>query len=183
MSPRRWRSPGQAAVAVAVAVALAVCSAPIGAQPTEPVSDADLMRMLRHDFRGRGAAGLDRLEQDPVQQLCTDTRDRPAAAEAARMLEEQRALVRWPPDGSLLGDWRAGEKIAQDGRGMTWADRPGVPGGGNCYGCHRISPQEIAYGTIGPSLLRFGRERGRSPEVQRYVYGHIYNAKAYNLCS
>jgi sulfur-oxidizing protein SoxX len=25
--------------------------------------------------------------------------------------------------------------------------------------------------------------RGNGPEMQRYVYGKIYNAKAYNLCS
>jgi len=27
------------------------------------------------------------------------------------------------------------------------------------------------------------RKRGNGPDVQRYVYGKIYNAKAYNLCS
>jgi sulfur-oxidizing protein SoxX len=167
----------------AVAGMLAAWGAPACAQAADPVPEADFARMLRHDFRARGGAGLDRLEQDPLQKTCSDTRDRPPAAEAGRMMEEQRALIRWPADGRLLGDWHGGEKVAQDGRGMTWADRPGVPGGGNCYGCHRISPQEVAHGTVGPSLLHYGREHGSSPEVQQYVYGHIYNAKAYNPCS
>ncbi|MGH8690091.1 MAG: sulfur oxidation c-type cytochrome SoxX, partial [Burkholderiales bacterium] len=56
-------------------------------------------------------------------------------------------------------------------------------GGGSCYNCHQLSPQEASYGTLGPSLLRFGWMRGNGPEMQRYVYGKIYNAKAYNLCS
>ena len=83
---------------------------------------------------------------------------------------------------NLIGDWKAGEKIAQSGRGMTWSDKPGAAGG-SCYNCHQISPKEEAFGTIGPSLAGFARTRGNGPEVQRYVYGKIYNAKAYNVCS
>jgi sulfur-oxidizing protein SoxX len=41
----------------------------------------------------------------------------------------------------------------------------------------------MSYGTVGPSLLGFGKTRGNTPEMQRYVYGKIYNAKAYNACS
>ena len=87
------------------------------------------------------------------------------------------------PDGSLIGDWKRGERIAQSGRGLQWTDKPGAPGGGSCYNCHQLSPQESSHGTLGPSLLRFGATRGSGPEMQRYVYGKIYNAKAYNLCS
>jgi sulfur-oxidizing protein SoxX len=64
-----------------------------------------------------------------------------------------------------------------------WSDKPGVAAGGSCYNCHQLSPQETSYGTIGPSLLGFGKKRGNGPEVQRYVYGKIYNAKAFNACS
>ena len=32
-------------------------------------------------------------------------------------------------------------------------------------------------------LYVFGKARGNGAEIQRYVYGKIYNAKAYNLCS
>jgi len=57
------------------------------------------------------------------------------------------------------------------------------PADGSCYNCHRLSPSELSYGTIGPSLTGFGKQRGTGEEVQRYVYGKIYNAKAYNACS
>ena len=82
-----------------------------------------------------------------------------------------------------MGDWKAGEKLAQSGRGMTWSDKPEDPAGGNCYNCHQLSAKEIAYGTIGPSLLHFGKTRGNTEEIQRYAYGRIYNAKAYNACA
>jgi sulfur-oxidizing protein SoxX len=169
--------------AAALALALAGACAPVALRAADPQLEARFRQLLEHDFRARGSAGLDRLEQDPVQKLCTATRDRPQPAEEQAMRTQQMALIRWPLDGHFLGDWRAGEKLAQDGRGMTWSDRPGGPVGGSCYGCHQISPQEIAFGTIGPSLLHLGRDRGASPEMQRYVYGHIYNAKAYNACS
>jgi len=153
------------------------------ADAADSALDARFRQMLLDDFRARGVAGMDRLDQDDVQKLCTDTRDRPRGAAVQALLKHQQELIRWPEDGRFLGDWRAGEKLAQEGRGMTWADRPGGPTGGSCYGCHRISPAEISFGTIGPSLLHLGRDRGSSPQMQRYVYGHIYNAKAYNLCS
>ena len=52
-----------------------------------------------------------------------------------------------------------------------------------CIEGHQVGPQESSYGTLGPSLLGFGKTRGSGPDMQRYVYGKIYNAKAYNLCS
>ncbi len=36
---------------------------------------------------------------------------------AARIEKEQLASIKYPADGKLLGDWKAGEKIAQSGRG------------------------------------------------------------------
>ena len=93
------------------------------------------------------------------------------------------ASVKYPADGKLMGDWKEGEKLAQSGRGFTWTDEPGLPVGGNCYNCHQIRPKETSYGTIGPSLYQFGKLRGNTADMQKYVYSKIYNAKAYNLCS
>jgi L-cysteine S-thiosulfotransferase len=163
--------------------ALAGAAAAPSASAADAAPEPAFQQMLQRDFRAKGVAGLDRLAQDDVQRLCAATRDRPEPSERQRGLREQSALIRWPADGRLLGDWRAGEKLAQDGRGMTWTDRAGGPVGGSCYACHQLSSTEIAYGTIGPSLLGLGRQRGASLEMQKYVYGHIYNAKAYNLCS
>jgi sulfur-oxidizing protein SoxX len=82
-----------------------------------------------------------------------------------------------------MGDWKSGERVAQSGVGKQFSDNPSAPSGGNCYACHQLSPQEMSYGTIGPSLRNFGKTRGNGPDVQRYVYSKIYNAKAYSICS
>jgi sulfur-oxidizing protein SoxX len=82
-----------------------------------------------------------------------------------------------------MGDWKRAHAVAQSGRGMTWSDKPSTNNGGGCYNCHELSAKEISFGTLGPSLKGFGRTRGNTPEMQKYVYGKLYNSKAYNLCS
>ena len=54
---------------------------------------------------------------------------------------------------------------------------------GGCLNCHEIDKKTTSFGTIGTSLAHFGKIRGYGPEIQKYVYGKIYNAKAFNLCS
>ena len=147
-----------------------------------PVAAQDVQKVLQRDFQARGQATMDRVVQDGVQRICTESNDRPPA-ELAKQLEADQMKTIAFPSGSLVGDWKNGERIAQSGRGLQWTDPAGAPGGGSCYNCHQLAPQESSHGTLGPSLLRFAATRGSGPEMQRYVYGKIYNAKAYNLCS
>jgi sulfur-oxidizing protein SoxX len=151
-----------------------------------PMRDPNVVRpealaMMQRDFKPQGIAGMDRLKEDGVQAACNTHRDNPPAEVAEKLQKEQFAAIKWPADGKLLGDWKAGEKIAQNGRGMAWNDKGGV--GGSCYNCHQIGPATTSFGTVGPSLHQFGKKRGYGAEIQRYAYGKIYNAKAYNLCS
>ena len=142
----------------------------------------DVTRVLQRDFHPRGQATMDRVVQDGLQRICTETHDKPPA-QVAKTLEADQLKTIVYPQGSLMGDWQRAEKMAQDGRGAMWSDKPGAPAGGSCYNCHQLSPRESSFGTIGPSLYRFGALRGNGPEIQKYVYGKIYNAKAYNACS
>ena len=144
---------------------------------------AEAAAMLKRDFKTKGIATADRLHEDGVQAICNRTSDHPPKAVAERLEKDQLDGVRYPVDGKLMGDWKAGEKLAQSGRGMTWSDSAGVPGGGNCYNCHQIGPQETSFGTIGTSLYQYGKLRGNTPEIQKYTYAKIWNAKAFNLCS
>ena len=138
--------------------------------------------VLKRDFKARGQATMDRVAQDGLQRVCTESGDKPPAALAKALEADQLKTIVYP-QGSLMGDWKRAEKMAQDGRGAMWSDKPGAPAGGSCYNCHQLSPNEASYGTLGPSLLGFGKKRGNGPDMQRYVYGKIYNAKAYNACS
>ena len=152
------------------------------------MSEADIAKhaveVLRASFKERGQAKLDRLNQDSPQAQCSKDDGKPLAAEAAAALEKaQFGLIKYPADGKLLGDWREGEKIAQTGVGKQFSDNPATPAGGNCYACHQIAPAEISYGTIGPSLLGFGKLRGNSEAIQKYTYGKVYNPQAYTACS
>ena len=147
-----------------------------------PLQAEDVAQTLKRDFQARGQATMDRLDQDALQRVCTKFADQPPA-ELARLLEADQMKTIAFPAGSLIGDWKRGEGIAQSGRGASWSDPRGAAGGGSCYNCHQLSPQEASYGTIGPSLLGFGKARGTGAEMQKYAYGKIYNAKAYNLCS
>ena len=144
---------------------------------------AEAIAMMKRDFKAKGIATADRLHEDGVQAVCNRSGDHPPKEIAARLEKDQLEAIRYPADGKLMGDWKAGEKIAQSGRGMTWSDKTDIPGGGNCYNCHQISPTEMSFGTIGPSLYQFGKTRGSGPDMQKYVYGKIYNAKAFSLCS
>ena len=144
---------------------------------------AEAIAMMKRDFKAKGIAGTDRLHEDGVQAICNRSADNPPKELAARLEKDQLEIIQYPADGRLMGDWKAGEKLAQSGRGMTWSDKAGVPGGGNCYNCHKIAPAETSFGTLGPSLYQFGKTRGSGPDMQKYVYGKIWNAKAFNLCS
>jgi L-cysteine S-thiosulfotransferase len=169
----------------AVAASLAACTTTGDVGETKRISAADLDKItavLKRDFRDRGQAKVSRVELDEVQRLCNLHADNPPAEVAKRIEEVQFATVKFP-SGSLIGDWKRAERVAQNGRGSMWSDKPGEPAGGSCYNCHQLSPQETSFGTLGPSLLGFGKKRGNGPDMQRYVYGKIYNSKAYNACS
>ena len=161
-----------------LALLLVVAAVPAAAEPTPK----DVEAVMQRDFHPRGQATMERVVQDRLQRVCTETHNQPSA-EVTKTLEAEQLKTIAYPQGSLIGNWQRGEAIAQSGRGLTWNDKPGDPAGGSCYNCHELSPQELSHGTIGPSLRGFGKTRGASPEMQRYVYGKIYNAKAYNVCS
>jgi len=161
-----------------LALAALMLALPAAAEPTP----AEVQKVLQRDLHPRGQAGMDRLNQDAVQRACTESRDQPPAEVSKSLQAEQMKSIAFP-EGSLIGDWKKGEAIAQSGRGMTWNDKADEPSGGSCYNCHELSPREISHGTIGPSLKGFGKTRGNGTDIQRYVYGKIYNAKAFNLCT
>ena len=133
-------------------------------------------------FAGGDPAVLARVAlQDEVQRLCSQHRNAPTGDVAQGILSAQRAAIRYP--ASLIGDWREGKRIAEDFTGLRYSDKPGQPNGGNCYACHQVAPQELAYGNVGPSLLGYGKARGSDVAVQRLVYERIYNPQAFVACS
>lgn len=144
---------------------------------------AQAINIMKQDFHAKGIAGMDRLNEDALQLVCNRSGNNPPKGVAERLQQDQLEAIKYPADGKFLGDWKAGEKTAQGGRGMTWSDKADQANGGSCYNCHQIGPATTSFGTIGNSLLHFGKIRGYGADMQKYVYGKIYNAKAFNLCS
>jgi sulfur-oxidizing protein SoxX len=145
---------------------------------------AHAIALMKSGFKANGQATMDRLDQDPIQQLCDGGADDDVRAARRAALEKQELdAVRFPADGKMLGSYAAGEKVAQNGLGFQWSDKAGSAAGGNCYACHQLSKQEISFGNLGPSLYQYGKLRGSDDAVMRYTWTRIYNAKAYNACS
>jgi sulfur-oxidizing protein SoxX len=152
--------------------------------PSDPEVSARAAAMMKSSFKARGQAKLDRLDQDETQRLCSEYANRPLPPSVAEKIQQANlATIRYPADGKLIGDWKSGEKIAQSGQGFQFSDDPKNPAGANCYACHQLTPQELSYGTIGPSLYRFGKTRGFTDETRRYAWGKVYNAQAFAACS
>ena len=150
----------------------------------EPDRSAQALAVMKSSFREMGQAKLDRLDQDEVQRTCSQyTVEKPVPKDVAEKIERaQLALIKYP-QGSLMGDWKLGERIAQTGVGMQYSDDPKAPAGGNCYACHQLAKAELAYGTIGPPLYNFGKLRGFTPDMRKYAYGKVYNSEAFSACS
>lgn len=168
-------------VALAALVVGAGCASMAGSRT---VSDAEVKQELMTSFRAKGIAGLDRLEQSELQRVCSEYATRPLPADLrARLEADAKKTVRFPADGQFLGDWKAGEKVAQSGRGLQYTDTEKTVAGGNCYACHQLSKEEIAYGTIGPSLHHYGKLRGNSKEILEYTWTRLWNGHAFSACN
>ena len=159
--------------------------------PTSQAVDEATAQVLKNSFREQGIARLDRLKLDASNQACSDAAGKPLDEKLAKAIEEANLqTVKFPSDGKFIGNWSEGEKIAQNGRGLTWSDKPGEANGGSCYNCHQISKAELSFGSIGPSLYNYGKLRGvsdpaaaASKPIVEYTWGKLWNAKAYNACS
>ncbi len=172
-------------IAIAGATMLAAC-----ASVDKPV---DFLATLKASFSERGPAKLDRLDQNEVQRVCSQADLTGKAVDEKTRERIQTALyqgIPYPADGKYTGDWKQGEKIAQDGTGLQFSDKIGAPSGANCYACHQIAPQEISYGNLGPSLYKYGSIRGvkdpnskDSEAIVKYTWTRIWNTHSVNLCS
>ncbi|MCM0608147.1 MAG: sulfur oxidation c-type cytochrome SoxX [Ideonella sp. WA131b] len=179
--------------AVPAALLLAACAS--GPAPTALPSaaelDAEANRLIVAAFRDQGIAKAERIRQDLGQSACSSDKE-PAEPVANEVMAQAKSTVKWPTGGLYLGDWREGERIAQNGRGLTWTDSSTATSanGGSCYNCHQISKEEVSFGTIGPSLVNYGKNRGvrdvlapTSQSIIEYTWMKIWNSKTYNACS
>jgi sulfur-oxidizing protein SoxX len=124
-----------------------------------------------------------RIKPDESLAVCNTTRNNPSSAQSEAMLKRESARVSYPADGKFLGDWKKGYQVANNGRGGQFSDAPNTVSGGNCFACHQLDPKEVSYGTLGPSLAAYGKDRKYDPETIKDAYTKIYNSMAVVPCS
>ncbi len=170
------------AVAVAAGILYGCASAPSASE--EAALTARTIAIMKASFKPKGQAGLDRLDQDETQRLCSQYAEGKLPDSIVKKIEQENlAAVKYPADGKLVGNWKEGEKVAELGRGKQFSDDPNKPDGANCYACHQLSPKQEAYGTIGPSLNGFARKRGYTEKTRRYAWAKVYDAEAFSACT
>lgn len=121
--------------------------------------------------------------QDETQKTCSATANQPSEAEAKAIVARELAAVKLPADGKFTGDWKKGQQVAQRGSGGQFSDQPDTYRGGNCYACHQLSKAELSYGTLGPSLLEYGKIKEFKADEAKAAFVKIYNAQAVFACS
>jgi sulfur-oxidizing protein SoxX len=176
---------------IASTMLTALLAAGCATLPSSQELDQQAQAAIKASFRDEGIAKVDRINQDLGQAACSSDKAPPEGV-AKQIEAEALATIQPPEGGRYIGSWREGEKLAQNGRGMTWTDASAEPkaNGGNCYNCHQIDQAEISFGTIGPSLWNYGKLRGvkdpadpASAAVVQYTWGKLWNSKAYAACS
>lgn len=124
-----------------------------------------------------------RMEQDETARECTTHRNNPPRKVADAIIAREKTSIVYPADDKFMGDWKAGEKGALSGYGFRMGDDPKRAVGGNCYACHQMTKAEISYGTLGPSLLGYGKAKGNTPQTQKEVYEKIADPQSVLACS
>ena len=132
-------------------------------------------------------AHMKRLEQDRSQQICSKIGDaKLTQTEAAEVAKLARASIKYPASGKLVGDWKAGDRLAHDGAGdriRNGKTEKRKENGALCQNCHALAPGEINVGNVGPPLTGYGKQRGNSDAIAKLTYERIYNAWSVLPCS
>jgi L-cysteine S-thiosulfotransferase len=180
------RRSGAVTAGVAGAIALASALALIGPASAQDrtKTEAAVEAAIKGSWTKAAPDWQARLVQDETQRLCSLYRNAPPNEVASAIIEREKATIKYPPDGKLMGDWKKGEKLAQSGYGMRFTDYPPrQENGGNCYACHQLDKKELSFGTLGPSLLEYGKARKYAEADVKAVYERIYNPQAAIACA
>jgi L-cysteine S-thiosulfotransferase len=156
---------------------------PASAQQVPKVSPELVEQYVKNTWKAPATGWQARVDQDETQRACTVSRNEATPADGDKIIAREKATVVFPADGKVLGDWKAGERVAQAGTGGQFTDKDDTPRGGNCYACHQMAPKELSFGTLGPSLLEYGKIRKYKDDEAKAAYAKIFNAQSVQPCS
>jgi sulfur-oxidizing protein SoxX len=154
-----------AAVITAAGAVVALGAACLAAPPAQAQDRASAIEAaIKGSWTRTTPEWRERLVQDETQKLCSQYRNAPPNDVANAILTR--------------------EKVAQSGYGWRFTDYPPrQENGGNCYACHQLDKKELSFGTLGPSLLGYGKARKHAEADVKAVYERIYNPHAAIPCA
>jgi sulfur-oxidizing protein SoxX len=151
-------------------------------KPAKPAPDV-VEAYVKSTFGKAPPEWQQRIAPDDSLAACNAHRNDVPSKVADEITKRELARVVYPADGKFLGNWKDGYKVANNGRGGQFSDKPGTVAGGNCFACHQLDPKELSYGTLGPSLAAYGKERKYDAASIKDAYTKIYNSQAVVPCS
>jgi len=167
----------------AVVAVLVLAATYLLLEPAEGDAAAWVDKAIKASWTRAGPEWQARLVQDETQKVCSQYRNAPPKAVADAIVAREKAAIQYPP-GKFMGDWKKGEKLAQSGYGGRFTDYPPrAENGGNCYACHQLDKKELSFGTLGPSLLEYGKIRRYAEAEIKAAYERIYNSQAVIPCA
>ena len=152
----------------------------------EGVSEAKMKEVVAAAFPNLSPDLQKLVDQDETQATCSKYRNLPPEDVADKLQKREQENIVYPADGVLMGDWKVAMKEANNGFGWRMRDDPvkrKMVVGGNCYACHQLTKEEVAYGNLGPSLLGYGKDRKLDKETIKATYDKIYSAQSVLPCS
>jgi len=142
-----------------------------------------------HEKTQEGGTVADRLQQDRVQAACSEVRGGEMSNATAEEVQQiARKSLEYPEGGVELGNWQEGQTVAENAFGYRVGhkrdDHSERTPGGLCINCHTMEKDKAhRSGSLGPSLVDYGDQRGRDESTVRYVYELLYNAHTAFPCT
>lgn len=136
-----------------------------------------------------GGTVRDRLKQDELQKTCSKLKGEPIdSATAEKVTKLAVKSMVYPEKGIKLGDWKKGQALVQNAFGFRVGkkvdDHSKRETGGMCMNCHQLEKAMAERsGTLGPSLIGYGKSLGMSDETKKHAYEAIYNPHALFPCT
>lgn len=141
------------------------------------------------DKTQEGGTVRDRLKQDEIQKTCSELKGKPIDSSTVEKVTQlaAKSLV-YPEKGIKLGDWKKGQTLAQNAFGFRVGhkvdDHSKRETGGMCMNCHQLEQAKVdRSGTVGPSLVGYGKSLGTSEESLKHAYDAIYNPHSLFPCT
>lgn len=131
----------------------------------------------------------ERLTQDELQKACSKLKGGQIdSATAEKVTQLARDSMVYPEGGIELGDWKKGQAIAENAFGFRVGhkvdDHSARETGGLCINCHQLEKEKTGRsGTLGPSLIGYGKTRGNTEQTRKHVYEVIYNPHVLFPCT